>query len=321
MELVADEEAFHQSFHYDLLVRLNDQESISLSYCHDQGIPWAMRGARRWTERDVLRVNDVVLRVDEVLGCIEFDSNDTSAMQNLVNIAILREALQRETAPVSQDDLQQAMDTFRRQRGLHSAVETHTWLAERGISHEQLEGIVFQQTAASRFRSRVVAQDVEPYFEEHRDEFDTVVVALISYRDEQSAREDIDRIRQGEIDFYATAEQNVLRGSEHCSLGTTVPTTIGRLQRKSLSPEVSTTLFSAAANELVGPIRLAPGWAVVRLLEITPATLDDPTRRTIEDILFERWLTEQRAKAQVEWYWGNTRQTGDPSDMASSPNS
>jgi putative peptide maturation system protein len=309
LELVADEETFRGSFHYDLLMRFSEQESMSLSYCHDHGLPWAMRGARRWTERDLLRVNDVVLHVDEVLGCLEFDSNDASSMQALVNIAILREALEHELVPVSPEELQQAMNAFRRKRRLHRAADTHAWLRERGLSHEQLEGIVFQQALAAAFRRRVVAADIEPYFQDHRFEFDTAAVAMILYGEEAAARQDLERIRRGEINFYAAAENAVLRETET----TATLASIARLQRGSLPPELAKDVFSAAINEVIGPVRYADGWAVARLLGITPATLDQSTRQTIEERLFEHWLDQRRAKARIEWYWGNIRQTGAPS--------
>jgi putative peptide maturation system protein len=306
LELVSDEEAYEQTFHYDLLVRFSEQESISLSYCHDHGIPWAMRGARRWTERDLLRVNDVVLRIDEALGCMEFDSNDSSKMQALVNMAILREALELESIPVSPDELQVAMDAFRSQRGLFRAADTHTWLRERGISHQQLEGIVVGQAMAAKFRTRVVVDDVEAYFHEHHGEFDTAAVALISYREEEAARKDFDRIAQGEIGFYTAAEQHVLCAAEQGLAGTM---SIARIRRSSLPAELATKVFSAA-DEVVGPIRFAGDWTVAKILAIAPATLDDSTRQIIEGVLFERWLNQQRASARIEWYWGNVQQTG-----------
>ena len=37
----------------------------------------------------------------------------------------------------------------------------------------------------------------------------------------------------------------------------------------------------------------------------TRARLDAATRKMIVDILFDEWLTAQRAEATVEWFWGD----------------
>jgi len=37
----------------------------------------------------------------------------------------------------------------------------------------------------------------------------------------------------------------------------------------------------------------------------TRARLDAPTRELIVEILFDEWLTAQRAEATVEWFWGD----------------
>ncbi|HUQ04843.1 MAG TPA: TIGR04500 family putative peptide maturation system protein [Kofleriaceae bacterium] len=38
-------------------------------------------------------------------------------------------------------------------------------------------------------------------------------------------------------------------------------------------------------------------------------SLDAPTRETIEQILFDEWLAERRASAQITWHWGNPEHT------------
>ena len=43
---------------------------------------------------------------------------------------------------------------------------------------------------------------------------------------------------------------------------------------------------------------------VARVLAFRPAVADDATRAAIEQILFDEWLAERRARANVTWHWG-----------------
>ena len=51
------------------------------------------------------------------------------------------------------------------------------------------------------------------------------------------------------------------------------------------------------------------GFTIVRVLDLTPALLNGPTRLAVERRLFDAWLEERRQAAQIEWFWGNAAQT------------
>ena len=66
---------------------------------------------------------------------------------------------------------------------------------------------------------------------------------------------------------------------------------------------------AAAPGEIVGPGRTEEGWTLILVLSFTPACLDEPTRRAIQEILFAEWLAERRRAATIEWCWGNAQRT------------
>ena len=72
IELLAEEEAFDQSVHYDALLRCAGEGTVSLSYCPERAVPWPLRGVHRWSEGDLVRVNANVLQVDAAIASISF---------------------------------------------------------------------------------------------------------------------------------------------------------------------------------------------------------------------------------------------------------
>lgn len=67
-------------------------------------------------------------------------------------------------------------------------------------------------------------------------------------------------------------------------------------------------MFAAATGEIVGPIRVNDRYVIARVLGRTPAQLDDATRSTISQQIFEDWLAERRQAATIMWYWGTARE-------------
>src|SRR6185295_2519935 len=55
MQLIWEEETYDRSVHYDALINLPDEGTISISYCDDRAKPWPLRGVHRWSDADLVR--------------------------------------------------------------------------------------------------------------------------------------------------------------------------------------------------------------------------------------------------------------------------
>ena len=81
------------------------------------------------------------------------------------------------------------------------------------------------------------------------------------------------------------------------------------LQRREVPAEIRESLFQPRENSLLGPVRQGEAYAIIRVLSVIHATLDDVVRDTIKSILFEEWLERHRQTASIEWLWGNASNT------------
>jgi len=306
LDLVWEEEAYDRSVHYDALLRLAGQGTVSLSFCPDRALPWPMRGARPISERCLVRVNSISMELDQVMACLDFIWDEARIVNRLVDSCLVEEAVTVEPLELSDAELQHAMDSFRRAHRLYTAEDTYLWMERRGVTHEQLERLVGDQATVAGLRERVTDGRVEPYFAEHRADFDTASIARLEVSDEATARDLCEQIRRGELDFYQAAQRAVL-----ATVGASTRRSrelFAVVQRGQVSPALA-ALFAADPGELVGPLRTEEGYAIVRVLSVTPARLDEPTRSAIKKILFEQWLAERREAATIEWYWGNAART------------
>jgi putative peptide maturation system protein len=305
MDLLWEEEAYDYSVHYDALLHLQEQGTISLSFCPDRALPWPLRGVHRWSERDVVRVNTTLLQVGEVIACLDFIWDEVPIVKRLIDMCLIREVLEEDPIELSDAELQVAMNNFRKARKLYKAEDTYRWLEQHGMTHEKVESLVANEAVVVKLRDRLTAVQVPDYFEAHRSDFDKVHIAQIQFSDEESAYQTWEQICSGRVDFYEVAQQRFLEAverREHPS-----GEVFAVLQRQEIEPELE--VIFAAHGDVLQPVQTDKGYAIARVLAFTPARLDERTITAIKKILFEEWLIEKRQTARIEWYWGNAVQT------------
>lgn len=307
IDLLWEEEAYDQSIHYDTLLHLRGEGTVSLSFCPDRALPWPMRGVQRWSERDLVRVNNTMLKVGEAIACLNFIWGKMSIINQLLDICLIREVLEKDPIEMSDAELQLAMDSFRKARKLYKAEDTYRWLERHGMTHEKLEHLIGNQAMVAKLCDRVTVNRVTDYFEEHQADFDTAFIARFHISDEESALQTWEQIYSGEVDFYEAAQRRFLAAverREHPS-----GDIFAVIKRGQAIPELGMAVFAAQLGEVLSPVRTEEGYAIVRVLSLAPAHLDEQTVTAIKKILFEEWLAQQREAARIEWYWGNAGRT------------
>lgn len=307
MNLLWEEEAYDKSVHYDVLLRLAEGATVSLSFCQPNAMPWPLRGAKRWTDAELLRVNEITLRVAQAMACLDFIWNDAPMMTRLIDLCLIQEEFDREPIDSTDAEIQAAMDGFRRAQKLYTVEATNQWMHQRSMTHEQLERLVTDNLALAKLRDRIAGDRVAGYFEDHRDDFDVARIARIEFSAEDDARRIGERLCTGEITFYEAAQSEFLMAAgrqkaEETSLFTC-------LRRRDGSGGLANAVFAAAAGSDVGPVQAGDRFVIARVLSFSRAQLDQQTQDAIKRVLFEQWLAERRRRARIQWYWGNAVQT------------
>ncbi|WP_433247738.1 TIGR04500 family putative peptide maturation system protein [Streptosporangium sp. CA-135522] len=298
LRLLWQREEYDGSLHYDLLIKKPGCGTVSLSWCPDRALPWPLRGVHRTSEQVLLRVNGVDMKVPDAVARLDFLWDEARLTDRLVTACLLQEELYESPVTLSETELQQAVDAFRRARGLITARATREWMELHSLSVQGLEELVAGEAAVERLRDRVTAGRVEPYFAEHESEFARVRVARLVYLDRALARRAAEEARSG-AGFYDVAEREFSAGR-----------VAGDLFADLAADELGMDAHGPVeAGAVLGPVPLGDGFAVVKVLSVEPAVLDERTRRLVGRRLFDEWIAERRESAKIEWFWGNTART------------
>jgi len=306
MQLIWEEEPYDHSVHYDALLNLPDNGTISISYCDEGAKPWPVRGVLRWSDSDLVRVNNYKMSVDQAIACLDFIWDEARITDRLLNGCLIEEELAKHSIELSDDELQSAMDAFRRAKKLYKTEDTYRWIERRGISMKNLEKLVGNQATILKLREKLVAGRVQDYFDTHKSDFDTAYIARFSLADRASAQELVERIRKESVDFFAAAQSSFIEGKQSRNEARSL---FSSIQRREAPVEIRESLFQWGTGSVLGPVHEGDGYSIIRVLSVVRASLDDSTREAIRKILFDEWLEERRKAATIDWFWGNASNT------------
>ncbi|WP_214416503.1 TIGR04500 family putative peptide maturation system protein [Sphaerisporangium fuscum] len=293
--LVGQREEYDGSLHHALLVKGEDGSTVSLSWCPATALPWPLRGVHRAAEHLLLRVNGVDTPVSRAIACLDFVWDESRVADRLITDALVRESLEESPEHFTDAELQEALNAFRRARGLLTAEATRAWMDRHGISHVELEELVTAEASVARLRSRVAAGRVEEWFAAHGHELDVARVVQLTLTGEGA------EVKPGS--FLAAAERAFAGGEA-------APAPLfATLRRGELAPEVAALVFRAAPGTVVGPVRTGDGEVLYKVLAVVPAVLDEAVRLEAERRIFAEWIERRRSTAKIEWFWGTADRT------------
>jgi parvulin-like peptidyl-prolyl isomerase len=188
---------------------------------------------------------------------------------------------------VSEAEIQERADQFRRVRGLHRASDTNKYLDAMRVSVEEFEGFIANSLYQEKMLATVCSdQAAQGYFKLNSPRFDSIEVSHIVLDSEAKAREMIAVLRDDPDSFDEMArEHSIAETREKGGL-------IGKVLRGSLRSDVEAKVFNAAAGDLLGPFTSGDRTAfeIFRVNAKHPARLDEDTGTEVRRLLREEWL-------------------------------
>lgn len=242
----------------------------------------------------VATFNGSSLSLQDVLTSARRKGRLAPLVMEAVREHLIGEAIRKQGITIQDDELQQAADEFRRGRGLEKGADLAQWLADNGLTVEDLETNLETALQTERLRQSVTEPRLPRYFAEHRTRFDRARIAHLVVAGEGVARELLSQIQEDELDFATAARKYSLDETTRQAGGD-----LGLVARTSLDPVLAAVVFTAQPNRVIGPVKTARGYHLVRIDELHLGRLDEATTATIREAVFTEWLDEQVRAAKV----------------------
>jgi parvulin-like peptidyl-prolyl isomerase len=239
-----------------------------------------------------LTVNDHDVSLSEVLRIAQIEET-FNAMDQQVNYIILQQYANKHDLSVSQVELQEGFNEFRKKKNLYTTGETNEWLRRHHLSLDELAEWIRLQQLKNIVREHVTIGKIDKYFFDNRLTFESVTISLILTEELGQARELVFRIEDGE-DFHQLARMYSKHNSRPSG------GYVGKMRRHQLTPEQSEAVFGAAIGEVVGPVQDERGHLLIKIEEMVRPELNDITKEEIKDLLYEEWLKSQLKEANIK---------------------
>ncbi|MCL6432610.1 MAG: peptidylprolyl isomerase [Leptolyngbyaceae cyanobacterium HOT.MB2.61] len=198
-----------------------------------------------------------------------------------------RELATRQDLDISPAMIEQAVVDFRLKQNLTDPQVFQDWLTRNGINYEQFHSQISNSFKLEKLKAVVTEARIQEHFIERKLFYDRVVLSRIVVPSQDMADELHSQIMEG-ASFeqlareYSIADEKVANGM------------MGPVSRGTMPDTLRAAIDSASPGELVGPIQVENHWAIFRVEQFIPATLEDaPLRQAMQNELFERWVAEK----------------------------
>lgn len=191
---------------------------------------------------------------------------------------------------LTSEETLQACQQFYQQQQLKTEADVQAWLAQQGLTREQLEPLVTRNLRLDRYKRATWEHKLEHYFLERKAKLDRVIYSLIRVSDIGTAQELYFRIQEGEEPFDKVAREHS-QGVEAETGGLLGPVELGVPH-----PVIAKLLITSKPGQLVPPTRLGEWFVILRLEKFLPAQLDAAMEQRLLNELFENWIKEEVSK-------------------------
>lgn len=240
----------------------------------------------------LVKVDGQAIEVADFLRTLRLSGQFDGLIEQIVRDHLTVQAAKKAGLRVSEQEIQERADQFRRARGLHRAADTNKYLDALRVSLDEFEAFIADSLYREKMMQQVCSdQAVESYFKLNSPKFDGIEVSQMVLDSEGKAKEMVSVLIDDPDCFEEMAREHSI-GATRDNGGR-----IGKVLRGALRTDVEAKVFNAAIGEVLGPFASADRtlFEIFRVDVRHPAQLDEATRTEVARVLREGWL---RARAQ-----------------------
>ena len=246
---------------------------------------------------NVVKIDGKAIGLDEFVRTLKLTGQFGALLEQFVRDRLAALGARKAGIQVSEAEIQERANQFRRVHGLHRASDTNKYLDAMRISLEEFEAFITDSLYQEKMMHKVCSdQTVQAYFKLNLPKFDSIEVSHIVLDSEAKAREMIAVLREDPEGLEEMArEYSIADTRQQGGL-------IGKVLRGSLRSDVEAKVFNAAAGDLLGPFPSADRTAfeIFRVNAKHPARLDEDTATEVRRLLREEWFRARAREHVIE---------------------
>jgi parvulin-like peptidyl-prolyl isomerase len=231
---------------------------------------------------------------EEIIQQLKFSRQMPITMREIASRKIINDTAKAKNITLSEEEIQQAADSFRLQNNLFSSQDTLNWLKKYNLSVEEFERLIYYNSLSLKLARELYSDRVEAYFYEHKLDYTQAVIYEIILSNFDLAMELFYSIKEREFSFWDVAHQYIQEEELRYCGGYR-----GYLKRDKLKPEISSAVFAAQPPQVLKPIVVDKQIYLIFVSKIIQPELNNEIRYQIITQLFEQWLEKQLERVDL----------------------
>jgi parvulin-like peptidyl-prolyl isomerase len=198
-----------------------------------------------------------------------------------------RELETRTDLDVNPAMVEQAVVDFRLQNKLTEPQSFQDWLARNGSTYEVFHKQILGSFKLEKLKAQLAEARLQEYFIERKLMLDRVVLSRIVVESQEIADELKSQIAEG--GSFELLAQEYSKSDDRVANGM-----MGPVSRGALPDVLRAAIDSVQPGAIVGPFQIENYWAIFRVEQFLPATLEDnQLKQMMQTELFDRWIAEK----------------------------
>lgn len=245
----------------------------------------------------IVKIDEEVFSTEDFIMVLKLNGRFETIMEDILKDQLTVRGAVKLGVTVSDDELQERADQFRRVHDLHRAKETNEYFDALGVSLEDFETFISNALLQEKVLEKVCNDTlVEEYFQLNSPRFESIEVSHIVMDSDGGAREMLSVLEDDPDSFEELAREHSIE--ETAAMGGR----IGKLIRGTLDIDVEAKVFNASEGDLLGPFASDDNerFELFRIDKKNSATLDDETRAEIKRLAKDEWLAARAREHKIE---------------------
>ncbi|MDB9473763.1 peptidylprolyl isomerase [Dolichospermum circinale] len=235
-----------------------------------------------------LTVNNQEIALAEVVKYLQISGRLGNFINDVLRQHIIEQEINTRTdIEISSGLIEQTIIDFRLKNQLTDPQKFQEWLINNGTDYTTFHTSITFSFQLEQLKALVTESKLPEYFIERKIYLDRVVLSRILVDSRELAEELQTQIEEGAsfeqlAKEYSLADERVFNGM------------MGPISRGTIPDILRAAVDATVPGKLINPIEIEGRFALFRLEQILPASLEDPQlKQSLQNELFEKWLGEK----------------------------
>ncbi|MDB9537618.1 peptidylprolyl isomerase [Dolichospermum planctonicum CS-1226] len=235
-----------------------------------------------------LTVNNQEIALAEVVKYLQISGRLGNFINDVLRQHIIEQEINTRTdIEISSALIEQTIIDFRLKNQLTDPQKFQEWLINNGTDYTTFHTSITFSFQLEKLKALVTESKLPEYFIERKIYLDRVVLSRILVDSRELAEELQTQIEEGAsfeqlAKEYSLADEKVFNGM------------MGPISRGTIPDILRGAVDATVPGKLINPIEIEGRFALFRLEQILPASLEDPQlKQSLQNELFEKWLGEK----------------------------